>query len=465
MISCEFIGDFWLPCKEKEQVCGRLKIDEENRITLTIYDNFDSEYSSPDYLNNLEEYCKRDVILGFLENGKEVAILSTRKDGYKLFPKISIRFLAFSLLYVDLRDQVDYATLLYNKASFCITSIHQLLGYNILDFKKDYKKEISVSVKTVQPEPKKFKIAQDVVMSIVHTYRYNEEAHLKAKFENLTKLELEFGHGKTGNEIAEDYIRTIAIFFSMLRGKYLNPYDIELISFNETQRSRISHNAHFSLFAPSDDEKNPYIDDIRYFIELDDFGKIVKNFVCLYNNNPELFNIIYYGSFKNPPVLDYSFLSFYGAIDSLLMDIEDNRYITDMEYKSSVLKPYKDFVEKLDIKNCPDGFKEWLKKALEHGNIQSFRDRFISFAKNNQDILPARISEDPSCIANQLNKYRNELAHIRKRKRDKHEYYIGLINLWPITRCILDTLILRKIGCNKDSISTCIASKYRHQIQ
>ncbi len=452
----EVVGLFWACESVEHKVYGLLKVDEDNRATLILYDWPIPNVGIGQIMNNRYSEYSISSIIGQLENGKWVVLRDTNYAGYHVHGLEKFTFTVEFITY-DIDDPLN---LMYNKVSFKFTNIDQLIGEKIVNRDYDTVRNRLTQVKIGDPISSSYDIDGGASITITHNYSFNYNQQTTS-IENSTYIEFSFPMLVDDSSLLNHYLMPFMLYMSYLAGEYIALEDISLIRESSNKDKEYYPTIHRLINKPPS-IVNEHPLNLRG-MKKEEFGAIFLRFRSIYESNPLIFNLIVLQTQRSSIVLEYKFITLVGALDSIVYDlIENSRYIAKGDYAEKVVKPIEEYLKSFEIIENNPGLCDRVMEQIRNANIKNFKPMLEVAIEKHKTILPEQVVLKKDIMVSNICNFRADYVHFRKVKaKQDTEYYSEFSNTYRYVYCLVDAIIYSKIGISDSYAKQLIESKYK----
>jgi len=434
-------GFWFLPENKEEQIPGEISYSAEDGVTVKFLGNFGDEKRHFD-----KNYYP--LILGVLENGKEVTLIeSSKRNSTVSYPGIPTMTLISSYALVGKHyETLDDITFQRVEARF----------NNLFHFLKDngIEEQWNATILNLQystPSDISFSIDnKSLSINFLASAGYGEDSNKSFTILQDAHLKIMYDEGVSVKEILAD----LTVFQGFLTfATFESSYPTKITFPIRTENQFESYNVEllFRSNALRKSKHNKYFQHLFNYQEIQDcFQTVISNWWDNYDNLEPIIDL-YLRSFYNHSnsFSENEFLEIMHAIESYHRRTFNNSLYSKVDFKNM-----RDEI----IESVPEKYREFLKERLGFANEPTLKHRLEDLFKkvDSYDFI-TEIIPDTKDFITAVKNTRNYLTHYNKSSEKNSLKGADLYYSTMKLRVILTILLLQKINIPEDSVKNAVS--------
>jgi len=453
----ELKGFWWIPKQKKNKLYGTLKLENEQIILTTE----DYKFNKKSFNQNLNYY---DIIIGESINGKKITLLDCREFNYnstfghgttkKIFVDKAIVGKQF--------NKKDYVKFRNFKIHFDLLDEFVWMNGFKQKFRKKGKTILNLTYKF--PKEKKIKINN---FELIITFSLNGPTMSRVTKEQVATqkifLQIKSIKNMNLNEIYQikDALRTLLSFATQKSILEDDFYGIEEKIINKTKipeeikiydRNIVKKGKNYEGIIPD-----------NFLFNFHDFGRkyslMFKKWFSLHDKIKSIipsYNALIY---SKDTYLEYHFLGLIHSIEGLYRILINKNYMNTKKYEKEIAEKLISAIPQTINKN----HKESLKSKIKYGYEYSLRKRLTEMYQDYCNKLGLDFNSVKSDIGKIIDT-RNYLVHQDNSLKSKASTGNELLRLTYQLKKIMEFIILKEMGFDKDKLKDLLNRYYQNKL-
>lgn len=450
----EYIGIWWLPKRQDEQITGVLKYNRETGAELSLYGNF----GSPQGIFH-DSTQRTEVIHGIASSGENITLYKCyRSSGYfgsSGFPTSSYYA---NIVFVGVHFAPEKVT--FRALEIECTHLNEWANFRAFDIPFSTSRRALIRYKQPKPVVARLKEGLKVTigarwMGLSHSL-YQKQASIqeRAYIRIDTRKETPFDEM---SDLVSHMQNLLSFAFSdatpHLRIEGLTRYAVQQL-LNRTAQRPVQV---FTRPLGTASDKNITPHDMLF--DLADLRDNIQEFLSNWYGKREKLKPVYdlyFGTLYRPGVyVETRFMNIVQAIESYHRRTSNNQIMGKEQYQA---------MKKAIVHSVPTQYRKWLMDQLAYGDEPRLYDRLIEIISLSQPTSDM-VTENAENFARSITDTRNYNTHFPPRLESKA--LKGEALYWETfkLKVLLETCLLRELGFVPDQIRERVNRKYGEEIQ